>query len=278
MNMKWLHGGPLAFMARALKRAPTSGKFVILCQARTGSNLLADLLNQFDDIRCLGEIFKRRSVGLPGDLRCRMGMTWRERDLYPLTYMNRLFGLLDEPIVGFRMFPRHNRFMLSYVSEAVEIKKVVLQRNPVDSFISFKHAISTNQWRKRRSDRSDRKENTGETIKFDESEFERYVSVGEKYFDLIRRCEKHTGQQFHWLDYDLLKEIEPVRDVARFLGSSGNAPTLKPRIVKQITRPKNETISNYEEMISYLELRYPKLVPAREADKDEKIGPKFKVA
>ena len=115
--------------------------FVIFAEMRTGSNFLEANLNAFDGIACHGEAFNPHFIGYPGreDL---LGITQAERDANP----ERLIHAIREEsagIGGFRFFNDHDPRVLEHVLEDRRCAKIVLTRNPVDSYVSWMRALQT---------------------------------------------------------------------------------------------------------------------------------------
>jgi LPS sulfotransferase NodH len=233
-------------------------RFVILCRARTGSYLLVDLLNKFNDIKCYGEVFKKQKIELPKSVRERIGLSKNSRDDFPLFFVNKLYSLTPNKITGFKLFFTHNRMAQQYLMESPQIKKVLLTRSPVDSYVSHLVARSTNEWIKRAQIKSAPDEPLTENsspssqIAFDPEQFESYVKKGNKFDEWCSHTEKSTKQTFYRIRYEDVAAIEPIRKLASSLGSLDNPKQLIPSLEKQIKRPLEEVVSNYPEMKRYL--------------------------
>ena len=235
----------------------SSRRFAIFCRARTGSYLLVDILNQFDDINCYGEIFKPGKVELPPWTAAKLATSIEDRDKYPITFVNALYGLTPRKITGMKVFSSHNEVALHYLAETKGIKKVLLTRRPVDSYISLKKAQLTHEWVKRTKNAdaqsSAAKPDKDVKIQFDRVQFERYRRESEDYDQWCADLETYTGQTFFRISYEEVAAIDPVRPLAEFLGSKDRSAELKPRLEKQIKQPFEELVENYDEMKAYLE-------------------------
>lgn len=90
---------------------------------------------------------------------------------------------------GFRFFHDHDRRVLDICLDDPRCAKIILTRNPVDSYVSWKIAQATGQWKltnvKRRKDSS---------IKFDGPEFETHVSQLQKFQVFLLNRLQITGQ------------------------------------------------------------------------------------
>ena len=119
--------------------------FVVFADMRTGSNLLESHLNAYDDILCVGEAFNPNFIGYPNrdDL---LGISDEERDRDP---MKLLYAIRDHSpeIVGFRFFHDHDPRVLKSVLPDPDCAKIILARNPLDSYVSWKIARATDQWK-----------------------------------------------------------------------------------------------------------------------------------
>ncbi|MBU0780159.1 MAG: sulfotransferase domain-containing protein, partial [Alphaproteobacteria bacterium] len=109
---------------------------------RTGSNFLEANLNMFDGVACLGEAFNPHFIGFPNtpDL---LGMTQADRESDPQALIDRVKQA--EGLNGFRFFNDHDSRVLDIALTDPRCAKIVLTRNPVDSFVSWKIASATGQ-------------------------------------------------------------------------------------------------------------------------------------
>ncbi len=79
-------------------------RFVIYGQWRTGSTLLASLLDSHPQVRCYGELFHLQQW--QGRLHSRIqGLAFR----HPLAYLMTRMFLARRPVVGFKLASRRNR-------------------------------------------------------------------------------------------------------------------------------------------------------------------------
>ncbi len=187
--------------------------FVILAEMRTGSNLLEATLNAVKRVTCFGEAFNPYMMGWP-DKDEMLGVTRAEREADPLALLAKL---TDKPghLPGFRYFHDHDPRVLEPILQDRACAKIILTRNPLDSYVSTRLAWETNQW----------KLNETETpiparITYDGAEFRQMLSaLGEFRRHVVSRLQA-TGQAAFHLDYDDLRDADVMTGLLHWLGRS----------------------------------------------------------
>ena len=118
--------------------------FIVLAEMRTGSNFLETNINAFEGLTCHGEAFNPHFVGYPNRDQL-LGQTQAMRDGDPL----RLLALLkaEQGLNGFRFFHDHDARVLDFCLDDARCAKIILSRNPAESYISWKIAQATGQWK-----------------------------------------------------------------------------------------------------------------------------------
>ena len=117
--------------------------FVVFAEMRTGSNFLEANLNAFDGIACHGEAFNPHFMGYPNSDPI-LGVDLATRDKDPL----RLLTAVREDttqLSGFRYFHDHDPRVFDVIMDDTRCAKIVLTRNPVESYVSWKIAQATGQ-------------------------------------------------------------------------------------------------------------------------------------
>lgn len=99
--------------------------YVILTMGRTGSSWFCDLLNSHPDITCHYEIFKDRSVDLDVIDQIKKPT---QINIYKVLYYQLSLEQFKQ------LFARK------------QTKFIILSRNPIDRFVSYKLAVQTNLW------------------------------------------------------------------------------------------------------------------------------------
>jgi len=113
--------------------------FVVFAEMRTGSNFLETNLNAIEGLACHGEAFNPHFIGYPNktDL---LGISREARDKDPLKVIG---ALRDEPgaLRGFRFFYDHDPRALDIVLDDPRCAKIILTRNPLDSYRSEERRV-----------------------------------------------------------------------------------------------------------------------------------------
>jgi LPS sulfotransferase NodH len=214
--------------------------FVILADMRTGSNLLEESLNAFEGLECHGEVFNPLFVGHEGQ-GALFGTTLEERDRDPLALVARMVRETDG-IPGFRLFPGHDPRVLDHCLSEPRCAKVVLARNPVESYVSLKIARKTGQWWL-----GDLKGARRATVRFEVEEFDRFVRRLQDHYGRIRRALQTSGQTAFHIHYDDLSDPAVLDGLARWLGATGPAAGgARSRV--QNPEPLDRKVENFAEM------------------------------
>ena len=112
--------------------------FIVFAEMRTGSNFLEANLNAFDGIECHGEAFNPHFIGYPNKDNI-LGVSQAQRD----ANANHLIDTIkahSDGLGGFRYFHDHDPRVLDIALSDPRCAKIVLTRNPVDSYVSWKIA------------------------------------------------------------------------------------------------------------------------------------------
>lgn len=216
--------------------------FVIFAEMRTGSNLLEATMNGIKQVTCFGEAFNPYMLGWPDNDTLR-GMTVDEREADPLKL---LALLMDKPghLPGFRYFHDHDPRVFDAIMDEPSCAKIILTRNPLDSYVSTRLAWETNQW----------KLNEGETatpaqIRFDGAEFRQMLDATEQFRLRVQRGLQIRGQSAFWLTYDDLRDAEVMTGMMHWLGRTDlKKVSLAKDQVPQNPREIAEKVSNFKEL------------------------------
>lgn len=211
--------------------------FVILAEMRTGSNLLESNLNAFEGIECHGELFNTGFLNTPGTESYK-GVTFAQREADPWSLMMAVRAG-GARMTGFRLFHDHDRRIWDHVLKDVGCAKVVLTRNPLDSYVSRKIAAATNQWKL-----GDVKNRRREKVAFDAAEFEAHLSRLQATQLEIQRVLQTTGQTAFHIGYDDANDLEVLNGLARWLGVPARLDRLPRALKKQNPEPLEEKLSN----------------------------------
>lgn len=216
--------------------------FVVLAEMRTGSNFLEENINAFDGLKCWGEVFNPAFIGHSKKselLGISMGM--REEDPF------QLIGRMREEtagLAGFRFFHDHDPRILEEVLSNPRCAKIILTRNPVESYVSRKIASATGQWRL-----GDMKDAKTAQISFDKAEFEEMLGDLQAHQMRLMRALQESGQAAFYIGYDDIQDIAVLNGLARFLGHSGDRERTSNKTKVQNPAGLREKVVNYDEMV-----------------------------
>ena len=216
--------------------------FVIFAGMRTGSNLLEATLNGVRRVTCFGEAFNPYMMGWPDKDELR-GITMAEREADPHSLLRALFGKPDH-LAGFRYFHDHDPRVFDAIMDDPSCAKIVLTRNPIDSWVSTQLAYATNQW----------KLNATETaipaaVEFDAASFRESLGATQAFLDRIHHGLQARGQAAFWLNYDDLRDADVMTGLLHWLGRT-DLDRVEPAQdqVPQNPREMAEKVTNFEAM------------------------------
>lgn len=211
--------------------------FVILAEMRTGSNLLESNLGAFEGITCHGELFNPGFINTAGtESFAGVSLAERERDPWALLNAARAGG---GRMVGFRLFHDHDRRIWDHVLQDTACAKVVLTRNPLDSYVSRKIAAATGQWKL-----GDVKHRKREAVTFDGAEFEAHLARLHETQREILRALQVSGQSAFYIGYDDANDLAVLNGLARWLGVPARLAELPRALKKQNPEPLAEKLTN----------------------------------
>lgn len=215
--------------------------FVVFAEMRTGSNFLESNLNAFQGFTCHGEAFNPHFIGYPNKTQI-LGVTQGDREADPSVLIDAIRDKSDG-LGGFRFFHDHDPRVLDICLDDPRCAKIILTRNPAESYVSWKIAQATGQWKltnvKRRKDSK---------IEFDAKEFEEHVAKLQMFQVFLMNRLQVTGQTAFYVDYEDLQDVEVMNGLARFLGSEERLPKLDESLKKQNPSALSDKVSNFAAM------------------------------
>lgn len=215
--------------------------FVVFAAMRTGSNFLEANLNAIGGLACHGEAFNPAFIGTQGKMAA-FGMTLAEREADPLRLL-RAMREGTEGLAGFRYFHDHDPRIFPAVMADPRCAKVVLGRNPIESYVSLKIARQTNQWKL-----------TGPTgirtaqVTFDGPEFEAHMAELQAFHLRILHGLQTSGQTAFYLDYEDIQDVEVLNGLAAFLGTPGRLQATDDALKKQNPEDITQKVVNPAQM------------------------------
>lgn len=217
---------------------PRFDYFVILGEMRTGSNLLQERLNQFEGLTCHGEMFNPVFINTPRQ-DSHLGITYERRLTHPLALLDAMRG--QPGLNGFRLFSDHDPRIRAHVMADTACAKIVLTRNPLESFISRQIAAATDQWKLNNVARRRQAQ-----VPFDAEAFARYLGELQATQLEIQRGLQVTGQAAFYINYDDLGDLDVLNGLAAWLGAPARTETLSQGLKKQNPEPLEEKLTNPE--------------------------------
>ncbi|GAA0296633.1 nodulation protein NodH [Rhodovulum strictum] len=221
--------------------AASFDSFVVLAEMRTGSNFLEENLNAVPGLACHGEAFNPHFVGHKGR-HALFGVDQAARDRDP----GRLLDAMrrESPgLAGFRFFHDHDPRVLARVLDDRRCAKIVLTRNPADSYVSRKIAGETGQWRLTDATHARRAR-----VRFDAAEFAEYLDRLQGFQLRLLRALQTSGQTAFHLAYEDIGDVAVLNGLLRFLGVAARLETVSDRLKKQNPEPLSAKVVNFAEM------------------------------
>lgn len=215
--------------------------FVVFAEMRTGSNFLEANLNALEGVTCHGEAFNPHFIGYPNRTEI-LGLTKDARDADPLRLLSTIRDATDG-LGGFRYFHDHDPRALTPILDDPRCAKIVLTRNPLDSYVSWKIAQATDQWKltnvKRRKDG---------TARFDAAEFEQHVAGLQAFQVELMNALQTRGQTAFYVDYEDLQSLDVMNGLAAWLGVVSRLEALDSTLKRQNPAALEDKIENFDEV------------------------------
>lgn len=232
---------------------------------RTGSNFLEMNMNRLQGFTCYGEVFN--PVLLGDHKRTDMfGVSIEQRNADPLALLAMMQAQTDG-LSGFRFFHDHDPRILDAVLADQTCAKIILTRNPVESFISWKIAAETRQWRMMNA----AKRMITRPV-FNAAEFERYLENMQDFQVFLLHSLQVTGQTAFYIDYEDIMDLDVLNGLAAFLGLQDRLKNIDTTLKKQNPEAIEAKVANAAEMAASLSrmdrfnlARTPNFEPRRNA-------------
>lgn len=214
-------------------------RFVVLANMRTGSNFLEANLNALEGVTCHGEAFNPHFIAKKDQLEY-LGVTLDQREENP-SILLRAMDASAPGLHGFRLFHDHDPRVLALVLADPDCAKIVLTRNPLESYVSLGIARATGQWKM--GDARKRKEGLAY---FDASDFAAHVEDLQDFQRQILHALQASGQTAFYLDYEDIGDLAVLNGLAAFLGSATRLDVPVDTVKKQNPEPLQSLIANPE--------------------------------
>jgi hypothetical protein len=220
---------------------PQFTSFVVLAEMRTGSNFLEANLNALDGLTCHGESFNPYLIGGEGKQEM-FGIDMVGRDADPAGFLKAMRAQ-TKGLAGFRYFSDHDPRVFDLVMQDKACAKIILTRNQLESFISWKIAMESDQWWL-----ANTKHLKTVRPRFDLAEFTERTAALHQFQNRIVNRLQVSGQTAFYLDYEDVRDLDVLNGLAAFLGIEARLKTLDFRFKKQNPEAIEEKVSNPQEM------------------------------
>ncbi|MFY0595035.1 MAG: nodulation protein NodH [Cognatishimia sp.] len=219
--------------------------FVVFAEMRTGSNFLEANLNALEGVTCHGEAFNPHFIGYPNKSEI-LGVTAEQRETDPNLLLDAVKG--EEGVLGgFRFFNDHDPRVMEQILQDPKCAKIVLTRNPMDSYVSLKIAQATGQWKL-----TDVRKRKDSKVTFDGSEFARHVARLQAFqIELMNTLQK-SGQTAFYVAYEDLQDVEIMNGLAKFLGVDARLEELDSKLKRQNPSHISDKVENFEDISAAL--------------------------
>jgi hypothetical protein len=213
----------------------------MFAEMRTGSNFLEANLNALPGVCCLGEMFNPNFIGKK-DQDAMFGVDLALREADPLLLLRRLREVTPG-LAGFRYFHDHDPRILPVLLDDPACAKIVLTRNPLESYVSWKIAQATGQWKL--TNPKNLKTGRG---RFDPAEFEAHVETLQAFQIALVHGLQVRGQTAFYIDYEDIQDLDVLNGLAGWLGVAGRLEAMDATLKKQNPEELVAKVTNPEEM------------------------------
>lgn len=208
---------------------------------RTGSNFLEANINALDGVKCYGEAFNPYLIGGEGKQEM-FGIDMAGRDADPARFLQAMRAQ-TKGLSGFRYFSDHDPRVFDLVLNDRGCAKIILTRNQLESFISWKIAKESDQWWL-----ANTKHLKTVRPRFDLGEFNERTNALHQFQNRLVNRLQVTGQTAFYIDYEDVRDLDVLNGLAAFLGVDARLKTLDFKFKKQNPEPIEEKVSNPAEM------------------------------
>lgn len=215
--------------------------FVVFAEMRTGSNFLEANLNALDGVTCHGEAFNLNFIGYP-NRKSILGFTMEQRDADPQALLAQISS--TEGMNGFRYFSDHDPRAFAPLIKDRSCAKIVLTRNPAESYVSYKIAKATKQWKL-----NDVKRLRSEKVTFEAEEFDAHVERLQTFQIRLLNALQKSGQTAFYVDYEDLQDVDVMNGLAAFLGVPSRLKALDGSFKKQNPGALADKVDNPDDMM-----------------------------
>lgn len=211
--------------------------FVMFAEMRTGSNFLEANLNAIPGVTCHGEAFNPVFIGKKDQTEF-LGVTLAERESDPALLLRRMRERTPG-LSGFRYFHDHDPRIFDLVMDDPRCAKIILTRNPVESYVSLLIARATGQWKL-----TNPKNLKQAKARFDAAEFQDHLDEVQQFQMRLLRALQARGQTAFYIDYEDIPDLAVLNGLAAFLGVEGRLEQVDTSLTVQNPEPLSEKVTN----------------------------------
>ena len=215
--------------------------FIVFAEMRTGSNFLEANLNAMEGVTCHGEAFNPHFIGYPNKTEI-LGVTRDMREKSPEQLIETIKRYSDG-LGGFRYFHDHDPRVLDIALDDPRCGKIILTRNPLESYVSWKIAQETGQWKltnvKRRRDAK---------ATFNPAEFEIHVEELQAFQVTLLNRLQIQGQTAFYVAYEDLQNLDVMNGLAAFLGVDARLDGLDDSLKPQNPVALEDKVANADDL------------------------------
>lgn len=219
--------------------------FVVFAEMRTGSNFLEANLNEISGVVSHGEVFNPHFIGRKNQMAL-FGVSMAGREADPAGFLRRMRDATPG-LPGFRYFHDHDPRVLAHVLPDPRCAKIILTRNPLDSYVSLKIAAETGQWLMK-----DAKNQKSARIRFDAPEFERHLADAQAFQMRLLKGLQVSGQTAFYIAYEDIGDVAVLNGLAAFLGRTAALDAPSRELKKQNPEEIADKVTNPEDMTQAL--------------------------
>ncbi len=236
---------------------------LLLSMARCGTNYLTSLMHRFKNMNANAEVFHKHNIHCNAEILKRLKQNFNDeklRDLIdndPVNYLKKIKDVVEEDYIFFKMFDAHfdrviNDNNIKNFFEEISLV-VIVNRNPLDIFISKKKADKIKKW--------SQVDTSNVKIDFDVNEYQSFLKRKQSWFEEINRIVNEYNIPYIKLDYETLLKKSDSDNIKYFANkfcrnkmnlSSYSLPVDTIKHFKQ-DKSKNlcEKIENYDSVKKY---------------------------
>ncbi|HEX9858421.1 MAG TPA: nodulation protein NodH, partial [Paracoccaceae bacterium] len=170
------------------------------------------------------------------------GIDLAARAADPLELVSRL-RQMTEGLAGFRFFHDHDPRVLEAVLADRSCAKIILTRNPIESYVSLKIAQETGQWKLTNA----RRLKTARAV-FDAAAFEAHLARMQDFQIRLMHGLQISGQTAFYIDYEDVQDVAVLNGLAAFLGLEVRLEAPDDTLKKQNPEEIAEKVINPDEM------------------------------